>query len=82
VPDLVVEIISPSNIFSDRNTKKKIYQKIGVKEYWIVDPANQTIEIYLSNQEDHEVPYLYLVEKGKVTSTVITALEFDLTSIF
>ncbi|MEX2233989.1 MAG: Uma2 family endonuclease [Cyclobacteriaceae bacterium] len=67
VPDLIVEIISPSNIFTDRNTKKKVYQKIGVKEYWIVDPANQTLEIYLDNQADPEVPHLYLVGDGKVS---------------
>ena len=82
VPDLVVEIISPSNIFSDRNTKKKVYQKIGIQEYWIVDPANQTLEIYLSNQADPEVPYLYLAGEGKVISTVIASLEFDLKFIF
>ncbi len=82
VPDLVVEIISPSHIFLDRNTKKKVYQKIGIQEYWIVDPANQTLEIYLSNQANPEVPYLYLAGEGKVTSTVIASLEFDLKSIF
>jgi Uma2 family endonuclease len=82
VPDLVVEIISPSNIFSDRNTKKKVYQKIGIKEYWIVDPGNKTLEIYLHDQADPEVPHLYLAGEGKVTSTVLTALEFDLQQIF
>lgn len=82
VPDVVIEIISPSNIFSDRNTKKKVYQKIGVKEYWIVDPANQTLEIYLHDQSNPEVPHLYLAGEGKVISTVISGLEFDLKSIF
>lgn len=81
-PDVVVEILSPSNIFSDRNTKKKKYLAIGVKEYWIVDPANQTLEIYLHNQEDHDVPHLYLVGEGKVTSTVIPLLAFELQTIF
>jgi Uma2 family endonuclease len=82
VPDLIVEIISPSNVFTDRNTKKKTYQKIGVREYWIVDPANQTLEIYLDNQADPDVPHLFLVGEGKVSSTVIPSLEFDLKAIF
>ena len=81
-PEIVIEIISPSNIFSDRNTKKKKYLTFGVKEYWIVDPANQTLEIYLSNQTDPEVPYFYLAGEGNVTSTVIASLEFDLKTIF
>lgn len=82
VPDLVVEIISPSNIFTDRNIKKKIYQKLGVKEYWIVDPGNQTLEIYKHDQADPETPHLYLAGEGIVTSTVIPGLEFDLKIIF
>ena len=81
-PDLVVEIISPSNTFTDRYTKKKAYQKIGVKEYWIVDPASRTLEIYLHNQANPDVPYLYVVGEGPVTSTVIASLEFDLRVIF
>jgi Uma2 family endonuclease len=81
VPDLVVEIISPSNIFSDRYTKKRVYQKIGIGEYWIVDPANRTLEIFLSSQADPDVPHLYVVGEGPVTSTVIPSLEFDLKSI-
>lgn len=81
VPDLVVEIISPSNIFSDRYTKKKVYRKIGIKEYWIVDPANRTLEIFLCSQEDPDVPHLYVVEEGPVTSTVIPSLDFEFKSI-
>lgn len=81
VPDLVVEIISPSNIFSDRYTKKKVYQKIGIREYWIVDPANRTLEIFLAGQQDPDVPHLYVVDEGQVTSTVIPSLNFDLKSI-
>lgn len=69
-------------MFSDRNTKKKKYSAFGVKEYWIVDPAHQTLEIYLHDQADAEVPHLYLAKEGKVTSTVITTLNFDLKVIF
>jgi Uma2 family endonuclease len=47
-PDLVVEVISPSNLFKDRNIKKKKYFEFGVREYWIVDPGNQTLELISS----------------------------------
>jgi Uma2 family endonuclease len=82
IPDLVVEIISPSNVFIDRNLKKKTYQKIGVGEYWIIDPANRTLEIYKKDQIDQDTPHLYLAEEGKVTSTVLAGLQFDLKEIF
>lgn len=81
-PDLVVEIISPSNTFSDRNTKRKIYLTFGVKEYWIVDPGNKTLEVYLNSQANPDVPHLYLCAEGPVTSTVLEQLHFDLKEIF
>ena len=82
VPDLIVEVLSPSNIFTDRYFKKKTYREIGVKEYWIVDPGNQTIEIYVHGQTDHDIPFLYRAGEGTVTSTVLRDLEFDLKTIF
>ncbi len=45
-PDLVVEILSPSTMTRDRGVKKDAYEKAGVKEYWIVDPVSQSIEVY------------------------------------
>ncbi|EKN70778.1 Uma2 family endonuclease [Schinkia azotoformans] len=46
-PDLVIEILSPSTAKNDRLIKYNSYEKAGVMEYWIVDPYNQTIEVYL-----------------------------------
>lgn len=79
--DLVVEIISPSNSYTDRNQKKKKYLEFGVGEYWIVDPANQTIEIY-SPKSGVDVPVLYLSTSGTVKSITIANLEFELTDLF
>lgn len=81
-PDIIVEIISPSNVFTDRNTRKTIYKRIGVVEYWIIDPANKTLEIYLHDQPNPDVPHLYLAGEGKVTSVVLPSLEFDLKTVF
>jgi Uma2 family endonuclease len=44
-PDLVVEVLSPSNWMYDRREKFTLYQEAGVTEYWIVDPDLQTIEV-------------------------------------
>ena len=45
-PDLVVEVLSPSNRQVDRKTKFEIYAKAGVPEYWMFDPAPRTIEVF------------------------------------
>ena len=46
-PDLVVEVLSPSTAGRDRGYKKDLYEASGVPEYWIVDPAARSIEVYL-----------------------------------
>ena len=79
-PDLAVEIISPSNAFKDRNQKRRLYQKFGVKEYWIIDPGNKTIEIYDFSTD--ETPILYLVEEGTVVSKLLPGLSFSFADLF
>ena len=46
-PDLVVEILSPSTSKLDKQIKKKIYEKFNVTEYWIVDPLNENVEVFV-----------------------------------
>lgn len=46
-PDLIVEVLSPSTAKNDKGYKKELYEKSGVKEYWIVDPAMRSIEAYI-----------------------------------
>jgi Uma2 family endonuclease len=45
-PDLVIEILSPSNRQYDEVVKRKRYDAMGVAEYWIVDPESETVKIY------------------------------------
>ena len=45
-PDLIVEIASDSTRRIDRLTKFNLYQRAGVREYWIVDPVNRTAAVY------------------------------------
>lgn len=48
-PDLIVEILSPSSLRKDRLVKLRLYQRAGVREYWIVDPENKTVQVFLSD---------------------------------
>ena len=50
VPDLLMEILSPSNWLYDRREKMQVYQAAGVAEYWIIDPRAVTIEVYVLEQ--------------------------------
>ena len=46
-PDMVIEILSPSTRRHDRLTKFNLYQRAGVREYWIVDPVNQDVQSFV-----------------------------------
>jgi Uma2 family endonuclease len=49
-PDMLMEILSPSNWLYDRREKMQAYQEAGVAEYWIVDPHALTIDVYVLEQ--------------------------------
>ena len=46
-PDLIVEILSPSSLRHDRLVKLNLYQRAGVREYWIADPENRSVMVFL-----------------------------------
>ena len=46
-PDMVVEILSPSTQRHDRLVKLSLYQRAGVREYWIVSPEDQTVQVFI-----------------------------------
>lgn len=49
-PDLIVEILSPSSLRHDRLVKLNLYQRAGVREYWIVDPENRSVMVFLPDR--------------------------------
>ena len=52
-PDLVVEILSKSTARRDRETKRKIYARFGVPNYWLVDPRRRSITTYALRSGDY-----------------------------
>ncbi len=58
-PDLIAEVLSPSTQRHDQLVKLNLYQRAGVKEYWIADPENKTVRVMLLTSDGifqiHEV---------------------------
>jgi len=53
VPDLVIEILSPSSVRHDMHTKFQLYKKAGVKEYWVVDPGTKMVQTHILSSGEY-----------------------------
>ena len=60
-PDLVVEVLSPSTMTRDRGVKMRHYAAAGVREYWLVQPLEKTVEVYLNHDGTFELDRTYAV---------------------
>jgi Uma2 family endonuclease len=81
VPDMVAEIVSKGSFEKDTIEKKAIYEKYGVKEYWIVFPEFETIEVY--TLIDGKYKMLCAAEgAGIVKSKIIEGFEIDIKTVF
>ena len=58
-PDLVAEVLSPGTAKNDRSRKKDAYERGGVPEYWIVNPSEMSVEVYLLQNGQYELDNVY-----------------------
>ncbi len=80
-PDLVAEILSPATAHRDLTEKKRLYEAHGVREYWVVDPETEAVEVFRNSENEFEQAFR-VVESGVVGSTVLDGLEIDLADLF
>ena len=80
-PDLVVEVLSPGTARYDRGYKRTLYGRHGVLEYWLVDPAAETVEVLTAGDAGLTLAATYRC--GDVlTSSLLTGLTLDLEPVF
>ncbi|MFW6366059.1 MAG: Uma2 family endonuclease [Spirochaetota bacterium] len=80
-PDICVEILSPATAYKDETEKFRLYQKHGVREYWIVNPDLETVTLYTLEQGEYQNPTVYK-KRHKFESTVLEGFELDLAAVF
>ena len=66
-PELIVEVLSPSTAKNDKGYKKDLYESVGVREYWIVDPVLQSIEVYLLADGKYRLEEIYRLPEEDMT---------------
>ena len=80
-PDLAVEIISPWSIQRDRIIKKELYEKHGVREYWLVDTDKKSVEVFNNSGLKFDL-FSISVEKGRIESYLFPEMEIMIEDIF
>lgn len=82
VPDLIIEITSPSTIRKDKVLKFNRYEKVGVREYWIVEPDGKFISVFtLGENGRYGRPDIY-TDEDVVKVSIFEDLEIDLNTVF
>ena len=80
-PDLVVEILSPGTAHYDKGSKRKVYARYGVREFWLVDPQTRTVQVYLL-EKNAEKPIATHGEKATFESALLPGLKIKTATIF
>ena len=81
-PDLVVEVLSPGTAGKDMKIKLALYERVGVKEYWLVDPSYKAVQVYqLETSGRYGRPGIY-TGADQVKVGLFLDLEIDLSMVF
>jgi Uma2 family endonuclease len=80
-PDWIIEILSPHTTKRDIQDKYDLYEESGVKEYWIVEPRNSTVEVFVL-AENRYLRIRTYVQDDVVPCQTIDGLTIDLSEVF
>ncbi|MDI6736552.1 MAG: Uma2 family endonuclease [bacterium] len=80
-PDLLIEIISKNSAQRDRIIKKRLYERYGVKEYWLVDVDNKEIEVLTLTQTGYET-YGVFKTQDTLSSRVLKDFNLKVKAVF
>jgi Uma2 family endonuclease len=78
IPDLIVEILSPSSLDYDMVKKRAIYERYGVPRYWIVDPDEHLIH----DLKLHDRSYKATIETSRISLSLFPSVSVDLSKVW
>jgi Uma2 family endonuclease len=81
-PDLVVEVVSKSSVTRDLHEKYALYEKAGVKEYWLVNPNDKSLIIFVLDEKGKYQPAKPLTMGDVAKSHTLTGFTVDLDEVF
>ncbi|MPM38452.1 hypothetical protein SDC9_85081 [bioreactor metagenome] len=82
VPTVIMEILSPSNQAHDLVFKLNLYMVYGVREYWIINPMLNTLQVYVLDENYQYEQAVVKSDTGKVSSHILKGFSVDLEELF
>jgi len=79
-PDMTVEVLSPSTSMKDRALKLELYQRTGVREYWIVDPEEKLVHTHILVNGRYYISCY--TENDKAPVQILDGFEIDVAEVF
>ncbi len=81
-PDLVIEILSPATAAKDMKIKRDLYERHGIREYWLVHPTDKTVMVYRMGDANKYGKAVICTGEDLVESTVLEGLKIKMTALF
>ena len=81
-PGLIIEILSPGNSKKEMRDKFEVYEESGVREYWLVNPSDKTVLVYVLNDEGRYIGLQPLTEDQNAKAAIFPELEINLKEVF
>ncbi|HRP98048.1 MAG TPA: Uma2 family endonuclease [Rhodocyclaceae bacterium] len=75
-PDWIVEVLSPATAGHDMIVKRRLYERAGVREYWLVHPTDRVVTVYALRDGAYGVPAIHEL-KERLAVTVLPEIEID-----
>jgi Uma2 family endonuclease len=81
-PDLAVEVLSPGTRRRDETLKRRLYERMKVPEYWIIDPDRQVVKVFRLDAGKYRLEELTLGSQDSLTTPLLPGLSLPLAAIF
>lgn len=81
-PDIIIEVLSPATATKDLREKRELYEKAGVKEYWIFHPIDQTVMVYRLNENKRYEKADIFDNEDVIVTKILEEFELNLEKIF
>ena len=81
-PDWIIEVLSPFTSSKDHIAKRLLYERMGVREYWLVHPVDELVTVFVLSVDGKFEPPVFREGRGELGVSVLPGLMMDLDAVF